>query len=107
MSRAQVSAARAKELQPEAFCPHPRCLWRTGDGSRCPRHPAPRVLEPHELVYRRAVEHGRIVAGYAPRGIRIGLRLDYRRNARAWRDVKPMRAHLLGVARGIGPMFLP
>lgn len=30
--------ARAKEKHPEKYCPHKRCLWRTGDGSFCPRH---------------------------------------------------------------------
>lgn len=38
MSSAQVSAALAKEKHPETFCPERRCLWQTGDGSRCPRH---------------------------------------------------------------------
>lgn len=35
-----VAAAvrKSKEKNPEKFCPYPRCLWRTGDGSYCPRH---------------------------------------------------------------------
>jgi len=38
MSTASKVAAY-KERYPEVFCPEPRCLWRTGDGSPCPRHP--------------------------------------------------------------------
>jgi hypothetical protein len=37
-----ASVARSKELHPEAFCLHPRCLWRT-DALYCPRH-APRLV---------------------------------------------------------------
>jgi len=38
-SRSSVAAsvARSKEAHPEDFCPHARCLWRTGGGA-CPRH---------------------------------------------------------------------
>lgn len=42
----QAKVAQDKEREPEKFCPVRRCLWRTGDGSRCPRHavtPAPPV----------------------------------------------------------------
>ena len=41
----QVAAkvAAHKREHPERYCPAPGCLWMTGDGSRCPRHPAPRV----------------------------------------------------------------
>lgn len=41
-SHAQVAkrVREHKERRPELYCPAPRCLWRTGDGSRCPRHPA-------------------------------------------------------------------
>ena len=38
MSTASKVAAY-KEAHPEVFCPESRCLWRTGDGSPCPRHP--------------------------------------------------------------------
>jgi len=43
MNRNQVAAsvAKSKERNPEKFCPVNRCLWRTGDGSRCPRHGGP------------------------------------------------------------------
>lgn len=37
MNTAAKVAAR-KEAHPELYCPHKRCLWRTGDGSYCPRH---------------------------------------------------------------------
>ena len=40
-----ASVARAKEAHPEQFCPHPKCLWRTG-GGRCPRHPGPAASLP-------------------------------------------------------------
>jgi hypothetical protein len=33
-----ASVAKSKEAHPEQFCPSQRCLWRTGNGSRCPRH---------------------------------------------------------------------
>jgi len=36
------SVREHKELHPELYCP--KCLWRTGDGSYCPRH------HPHRLV---------------------------------------------------------
>lgn len=36
MSTASKVAAN-KLKHPELYCPHPRCLWRTG-GGRCPRH---------------------------------------------------------------------
>lgn len=36
--RIAARVAQDKALHPERFCPVPRCLWRTGDGSRCPRH---------------------------------------------------------------------
>ena len=32
------SVREAKEKYPERYCPTPGCLWRTGDGSYCPRH---------------------------------------------------------------------
>ncbi len=40
MTRNQVvaRAAKTKEAHPERYCPAPKCLWRTGDGSPCPRH---------------------------------------------------------------------
>lgn len=37
-TRTAAKIAADKELHPEKYCPQPRCLWRTGDGSRCPRH---------------------------------------------------------------------
>jgi hypothetical protein len=40
---AKVAATKVKH--PERFCPVPRCLWHTGDGSRCPRHPSKIVME--------------------------------------------------------------
>jgi hypothetical protein len=36
MSTASKVAAH-KEAHPELYCPHMRCLWRTG-GPLCPRH---------------------------------------------------------------------
>jgi len=36
----QAKVAADKLVHPDRYCPAPRCLWRTGDGSRCPRHPA-------------------------------------------------------------------
>ena len=41
MNRGQVAAkvAKDKEAHPEQYCPHRRCLWRTG-GGYCPRHTA-------------------------------------------------------------------
>lgn len=33
-----ATVAKRKKKNPEKFCPARRCLWRTGDGSRCPRH---------------------------------------------------------------------
>lgn len=35
---ATKSARVTKEKHPEFYCPVTRCLWRTGDGSRCPKH---------------------------------------------------------------------
>jgi hypothetical protein len=32
------SVREQKEQHPERFCPERRCLWKTGDGSRCLRH---------------------------------------------------------------------
>ncbi len=32
------AARERKEKHPDLYCPATRCLWRTGDGSRCPRH---------------------------------------------------------------------
>ncbi len=42
MTRNQVAASvrKSKEAHPEKFCPVPNCLWRTGDGSKCPKHKA-------------------------------------------------------------------
>jgi hypothetical protein len=37
MSTAAKVAAN-KEKHPELYCPKKRCLWRTGDGTYCPRH---------------------------------------------------------------------
>ncbi len=37
----QAKVALDKERHPERYCPVRRCLWRTGDGSHCPRHGAP------------------------------------------------------------------
>ena len=34
----QARVALDKERHPERFCPTHRCLWRTGDGTACPRH---------------------------------------------------------------------
>lgn len=33
-----AKVAKHKAEHPEMYCPHKRCLWRTGDGSHCPRH---------------------------------------------------------------------
>lgn len=44
--RIAARVAQDKREHPEKFCPIDRCLWRTGDGSRCPRHPAPVIAEP-------------------------------------------------------------
>jgi hypothetical protein len=35
--RIAAQVANDKEKHPERFCPHHRCLWRTG-GGYCPRH---------------------------------------------------------------------
>ncbi len=43
MSTAAKVAAH-KEKHPEMYCPTKKCLWRTGDGSHCPRH-KPKVQE--------------------------------------------------------------
>lgn len=37
----QIRVALDKEAHPERYCPARKCLWRTGDGGRCPRHPEP------------------------------------------------------------------
>lgn len=42
MTRVAASVARVKQLRPEEFCLHPRCLWRTS-ALYCPRH-APRLV---------------------------------------------------------------
>lgn len=34
----QAKVALDKQAHPEKYCPHRKCLWLTGDGSRCPRH---------------------------------------------------------------------
>ena len=36
----QANVALHKQEHPELYCPTHRCLWRTGDGSHCPRHTA-------------------------------------------------------------------
>jgi len=36
--RVAAQVAAEKQEHPERFCPVKKCLWRTGDGSRCPRH---------------------------------------------------------------------
>ena len=40
MTRNQVAAkvAADKAENPDKFCPVKRCLWKTGDGTHCPRH---------------------------------------------------------------------
>ena len=38
MNSINGKVGRDKEKHPEKFCPTRRCLWRTGDGSYCPRH---------------------------------------------------------------------
>ncbi len=40
MTRGSVAASvrKSKEAHPDKFCPVPTCLWRTGDGSKCPKH---------------------------------------------------------------------
>ena len=49
MSSIQVKVALRKEAKPELYCPERKCLWETGDGSRCPRHggrrPRPGVFD--------------------------------------------------------------
>jgi len=46
MTRGGVAASvrKSKEAHPERFCPVKDCLWRTGDGSRCPKHGGARDL---------------------------------------------------------------
>ena len=34
----QVQVAKEKEKNPNLFCPTRKCLWKTFDGSYCPRH---------------------------------------------------------------------
>lgn len=38
MSRIQVKVALDKEANPDLYCPTRKCLWKTFDGSKCPRH---------------------------------------------------------------------
>jgi hypothetical protein len=38
MGSPAADVAKDKLAHPERYCPEPRCLWRTGDGSPCPRH---------------------------------------------------------------------
>jgi len=33
-----AKVAKRKEEHPELYCPAKKCLWRTNDGSYCPRH---------------------------------------------------------------------
>lgn len=42
MTSPAPSVARSKEIHPEDFCVHPRCLWRT-PALYCPRHAPPLV----------------------------------------------------------------
>lgn len=42
-----AKVAERKRNRPELYCPAPRCLWLTGDGSLCPRH-APKPVTPEE-----------------------------------------------------------
>ena len=39
-SRSAIAAqvAQNKAEHPDKFCPVKRCLWRTGNGEKCPRH---------------------------------------------------------------------
>lgn len=36
--RIAAKVAKDKEQHPQKFCPVQRCLWRTPDGTLCPRH---------------------------------------------------------------------
>ncbi len=38
MASIQVKVALDKEKNPELYCPTRKCLWKTFDGSKCPRH---------------------------------------------------------------------
>jgi hypothetical protein len=49
---AAKAARERKAAHPELYCPVARCLWRTGDGSRCPKHPAPLAVELAEMEAR-------------------------------------------------------
>lgn len=55
MSHNSTAAAvrAAKERHPKHYCPEPGCLWRTGDGSRCPHHALSRVAPNPQSTARR------------------------------------------------------
>lgn len=60
MTSPAASVARSKELHPEAFCLHPRCLFRT-PALYCPRH-APRLTplsdrDEEDFEHTEAVSH--------------------------------------------------
>lgn len=38
MPSIQVKVALDKEANPSKYCPARKCLWKTFDGSYCPRH---------------------------------------------------------------------
>jgi len=38
MPNIQIKVALDKEKNPKLYCPTRKCLWKTGDGSLCPRH---------------------------------------------------------------------
>lgn len=38
MGSPAAQVAQRKREKPWLYCPVPRCLWRTGDGTLCPRH---------------------------------------------------------------------
>jgi len=52
-----ASVALDKQRKPERYCPAIRCLWRTGDGTYCPRH-APRETVAGTQSYAEARDSG-------------------------------------------------
>ena len=66
-----------KERRPDLYCPEPDCLWRTGDGSLCPRHQTyvrdDRVAD--ILAY--GMQDARTASGARPAQSRFRERLGY------------------------------
>ena len=58
MSRAQLAAkVAADKLEHPERCPERHCLWRTGDGSYCPRHRHPHAHAEHLREAREVEAH--------------------------------------------------